>query len=174
MIGVDRRKRKQKEANKLWVRSLFSPFSRRCCAAQWLARARSLAPRGRLKSASDGHAKAELVTISFRDVAGITPGDDDAYARVLIELWQNTDGGETTRRFLEERRVPAPPRNGCMTSARTMMLARPCWRILVSAKNASAKLRASSYRRLRSAARSATLAWHSPRCSTTRHSRGER
>ena len=52
------------------------------------------------------------MTISFSDVTGITPGDDDAYARVLIELWQdpslwqNTDGGETTRRFLEERRVP--------------------------------------------------------------------
>lgn len=46
------------------------------------------------------------MTISFSDVAGITPGDDDAYARVLIELWQSADDGETTRRFLEERRVP--------------------------------------------------------------------
>ena len=48
----------------------------------------------------------------FSDVTGIAPGDDDEYARVLIGLWQdpglwkNTDGGETTRRFLKERRVP--------------------------------------------------------------------
>lgn len=52
------------------------------------------------------------MTVFFSDVTGITPGDDDAYARVLIglwqdtSLWQNADGGETTRRFLEERRVP--------------------------------------------------------------------
>lgn len=52
------------------------------------------------------------MTISFDDVTGITPGDEDAYARVLIGLWQdpglweNADGGETTRRFLQERRVP--------------------------------------------------------------------
>lgn len=52
------------------------------------------------------------MTIFFSDVTGIAPGDDDEYARVLIglwqdpSLWQNTDGGETTRRFLEERRVP--------------------------------------------------------------------
>lgn len=42
----------------------------------------------------------------FSDVTGITPGDDDEYARVLIELWQSTDDGENMRRFLEERRVP--------------------------------------------------------------------
>jgi hypothetical protein len=52
------------------------------------------------------------VTIFFSDVTGIAPGDEDEYARVLIGLWQdpglwqNADGGETTRRFLEERRVP--------------------------------------------------------------------
>lgn len=52
------------------------------------------------------------MTIFFSDVTGITPGDEDEYARVLIglwqdpSLWQNTDGGETTRRFLKERRVP--------------------------------------------------------------------
>ena len=52
------------------------------------------------------------MAVTFGDVACITPGDDDEYARVLIglwqdpSLWQNTDGGETTRRFLEERRVP--------------------------------------------------------------------
>lgn len=52
------------------------------------------------------------MTIFFSDVTGITPGDEDAYALVLIglwkdpSLWQNTDGGENTRRFLEERRVP--------------------------------------------------------------------
>ena len=52
------------------------------------------------------------MTIFFSDVTGITPGDSDEYARVLIGLWQdpslwkNTDGGETTRRFLKERRVP--------------------------------------------------------------------
>ena len=53
-----------------------------------------------------------MATISFSDVTGITPDDEDEYARVLIglwqdpSLWQNADGGETTRRFLEERRVP--------------------------------------------------------------------
>lgn len=52
------------------------------------------------------------MTIFFSDVTGIAPGDEDEYARVLIGLWQdpglwqNADGGETTRRFLEERRVP--------------------------------------------------------------------
>lgn len=52
------------------------------------------------------------MTIFFSDVTGIAPGDEDAYARVLIglwqdpSLWQNKDGGETTRRFLKERRVP--------------------------------------------------------------------
>lgn len=50
--------------------------------------------------------------VNFDDVTGITPGDEDAYARVLIglwqdpSLWQNKDGGETTRRFLKERSVP--------------------------------------------------------------------
>ena len=47
-----------------------------------------------------------MATISFSDVTGITPGDDDEYARVLIELWQSADDGENMRRFLEERRVP--------------------------------------------------------------------
>lgn len=42
----------------------------------------------------------------FSDVTGITPGDEDEYARVLIELWQSADDGENMRRFLEERRVP--------------------------------------------------------------------
>lgn len=46
------------------------------------------------------------MTISFSDVTGITPGDDDEYARILIELWQSADDGESMRRFLEERRVP--------------------------------------------------------------------
>ena len=46
------------------------------------------------------------MTISFSDVTGITPGDDDEYARILIELWQSADDGENMRRFLEERRVP--------------------------------------------------------------------
>ena len=52
------------------------------------------------------------MAIFFSDVTGIAPGDEDAYARVLIGLWQdpglweNADGGETTRRFLQERRVP--------------------------------------------------------------------
>ena len=50
--------------------------------------------------------------LNFDDVTGITPGDEDAYARVLIGLWQdpglwqNADGGETMRRFLKERCVP--------------------------------------------------------------------
>ena len=39
-------------------------------------------------------------------MTGITPGDEDEYARVLIELWQSADDGENMRRFLEERRVP--------------------------------------------------------------------
>lgn len=51
------------------------------------------------------------MTILFSDVTGITPGDDDAYARVLIGLWQDPgawqdDDTRTMRRFLEERRVP--------------------------------------------------------------------
>lgn len=46
------------------------------------------------------------MTISFSDVTGITPGDEDEYARVLLELWQSADDGENMRRFLEERRVP--------------------------------------------------------------------
>ena len=46
------------------------------------------------------------MTISFSDVTGITTGDDDEYARSLIELWQSADDGENMRRFLEERRVP--------------------------------------------------------------------
>lgn len=47
-----------------------------------------------------------MATISFSDLTGIAPGDDDEYARVLIELWQSADDGENMRRFLEERRVP--------------------------------------------------------------------
>lgn len=47
-----------------------------------------------------------MATISFSDVTGITPSDDDEYARVLIELWQSADDGENMCRFLEERRVP--------------------------------------------------------------------
>ena len=51
------------------------------------------------------------MTILFSDVTDITPGDDDAYARVLIGLWQDPgawqdDDTRTMRRFLEERRVP--------------------------------------------------------------------
>ena len=46
------------------------------------------------------------MAVTFGDVTGIAPGDEDEYARVLIELWQSADDGETTRRFLEERRVP--------------------------------------------------------------------
>lgn len=51
------------------------------------------------------------MTILFSDVTGITPGDEDAYARVLIGLWQDPgawqdDDTRTMRRFLEERRVP--------------------------------------------------------------------
>lgn len=45
------------------------------------------------------------MTIFFGDVTGIAPGDEDEYARVLIELWQSNDDGENMRRFLEERRV---------------------------------------------------------------------
>lgn len=47
-----------------------------------------------------------MATITFSDVTGITPGYDDEYARVLIELWQSADDGENMCRFLEERRVP--------------------------------------------------------------------
>lgn len=46
------------------------------------------------------------MAVTFGDVACITPGDDEEYARVLIELWQSADDGENMRRFLEERRVP--------------------------------------------------------------------
>lgn len=46
------------------------------------------------------------MAVMFSDVTGIAPGDDDEYARVLIELWQSADDGENMRRFLEERRVP--------------------------------------------------------------------
>ena len=46
------------------------------------------------------------MTISFSDVTGITPGDEDEYARVLIELWQSANDGENMCRFLEERRAP--------------------------------------------------------------------
>lgn len=46
------------------------------------------------------------MTVMFGDVTGIAPGDEDEYARVLIELWQSADDGENMRRFLEERRVP--------------------------------------------------------------------
>ena len=46
------------------------------------------------------------VGVNFDDVTGITPGDEDEYARVLIELWKSADDGENMRRFLEERRVP--------------------------------------------------------------------
>lgn len=51
------------------------------------------------------------MTILFSDVTGIAPGDEDAYARVLIGLWQapgawQDDDTRAMRRFLEERRVP--------------------------------------------------------------------
>lgn len=51
------------------------------------------------------------MTIFFSDVTGITPGDEDAYARVLVELWQDPgawqdDDTRAMCRFLEERRVP--------------------------------------------------------------------
>lgn len=51
------------------------------------------------------------MTILFSDVTGITPGDEDAYARVLIGLWQDPgawqdDDTRAMRRFLKERRVP--------------------------------------------------------------------
>ena len=52
-----------------------------------------------------------MATISFSDLTGIAPGDDDEYARVLIGLWQDTgawqdDDTRAMRRFPEERRVP--------------------------------------------------------------------
>lgn len=52
-----------------------------------------------------------MATISFSDLTGIAPGDDDEYARVLVELWQDPgawqdDDTRAMRRFLEERRVP--------------------------------------------------------------------
>lgn len=52
------------------------------------------------------------MTILFSDVTGIAPGDEDAYARVLIGLWQDPslwrveERVDCMRRFLEERRVP--------------------------------------------------------------------
>ena len=52
------------------------------------------------------------MTITFSDATGITPGDEDEYARVLVELWQDPslwrveERADCTRRFLEERRVP--------------------------------------------------------------------
>lgn len=51
------------------------------------------------------------MSVNFDDVTGITPGDEDAYARVLIGLWQDPgawqdDDTRAMRRFLEERRVP--------------------------------------------------------------------
>lgn len=51
------------------------------------------------------------MTIFFSDVTGITPGDEDEYARVLIGLWQDPgawqdDDTRAMCRFLEERRVP--------------------------------------------------------------------
>lgn len=48
----------------------------------------------------------------FSDLTGITPGDEDAYARVLIGLWQapgawqKDSDGQVMRRFLKERCVP--------------------------------------------------------------------
>ena len=42
----------------------------------------------------------------FSDATGITPGDEDEYARVLIELWRGMDDAQTMRRFLEKRHVP--------------------------------------------------------------------
>lgn len=47
-----------------------------------------------------------ILTITFSDATGITPGDDDEYARVLIELWRGMDDAQTMRCFLEGRRVP--------------------------------------------------------------------
>lgn len=51
------------------------------------------------------------MTITFSDATGITPGDEDEYARVLVELWQDPvawqdDDARAMCRFLEERRVP--------------------------------------------------------------------
>ena len=51
------------------------------------------------------------MTITFSDVACITPGDDEEYARVLVGLWQDPgawqdDDTRAMCRFLEERRVP--------------------------------------------------------------------
>ena len=111
------------------------------------------------------------MTISFSDVTGITPGDDDEYARILIELWQSADDGENMRRFLEDRRVPDAAAqwvydNLPHTDALRAVLSQPGL-----GENALPRLRASSYRRLRSAVLSATLAWRSLRCSITRLSR---
>lgn len=52
-----------------------------------------------------------ILTITFSDVACITPGDDEEYARVLVGLWQDPgvwqdDDTRAMCRFLEERRVP--------------------------------------------------------------------
>ena len=51
------------------------------------------------------------MAVTFGDVTGIAPGDEDEYARVLIGLWQDPgawqdDDTRAMRRFLEERRVP--------------------------------------------------------------------
>lgn len=71
------------------------------------------APAGKPANAlTDAKKRGKRVGLNFDDVTGITPGDEDAYARVLIGLWQdpglwqNADGGETMRRFLKERCVP--------------------------------------------------------------------
>lgn len=60
---------------------------------------------------TDAKKGGELVSVNFDDVTGITPGDEDEYARVLIGLWQDPgawqdDDTRAMRRFLEERRVP--------------------------------------------------------------------
>lgn len=53
-----------------------------------------------------------ILTITFSDATGITPGDEDEYARVLVKLWQDPslwrveERAYCMRRFLEERRVP--------------------------------------------------------------------
>lgn len=64
------------------------------------------APAGKPANVPTDAKKGGRVGVNFDDVTGITPGDDDAYALVLIELWQSADDGENMRRFLEERRVP--------------------------------------------------------------------
>lgn len=121
-----------------------------------------------------------ILTITFSDATGITPGDEDEYARVLVKLWQDpslcrVEGrAYCMRRFLEERRVPDAAAQWAYdnlphTDAHRAVLSHPGL-----GENASPKRRASSYRRLRSEARSATLAWRSPMFSITRHSRAKR